>query len=768
MKLTQVFAGLLVAAVLGLTAWGVTDNRPSAQTPSASASAPSYVGASKCAACHAPEFNAWKGSHHEQAMQHADDKTVLGDFKDAHFTYNGVPSHFFKRDGRFFVNTDGADGTLQDFEIKYTFGVYPLQQYLVEFPRGRVQALAVSWDARPQAEGGQRWFHQYPKEKVDHKDELHWTKLSQNWNYMCAECHSTQVEKNFDLATNTFKTQWSEINVSCEACHGPASAHLDWAKESHERQSSVPSKGLVLRLDERKGVNWSFVGDGKIAERSQPRTSSKEIDTCARCHARRSTLTENYRHGKPLLDSHLPSLLTPPLFHPDGQIKEEDFEYAAFQQSKMHSKGVTCTDCHDPHSQKLRAEGSTICLTCHRADQYATTKHHHHTETGKGADCVVCHMPTQNFMVVHARHDHSIRVPRPDLSIQFKTPNACNQCHTDKSPDWASSSMQKWYGKEWMGNWHFGETLHAANQGVATIGQDLMALAMTPSFPEIVRATAANALPRYLDQTTFAILPRLLKDPSPMLRRSALLTVGALPLEWRWKLAGALLSDPVLAVRIEAARVLARVPRASLAAHEQALLDQGIAEYVKVAYASAEHPQSHVNLGLLYASMGDTAKAELSYQQALRLDPAYAFAYVNLADLYSQTQQNDKVAATLQQGRAALGENADIEHAIGLNYVRSRQMKPALDALANAARLQPGNARYAYVYAVALFDSGEKERAIKLLTEASARNPNDTDILMALVSYHKAQGRMVQARRYAEKMVKNDPRIGSVEDILEQ
>ncbi len=757
----------MAAIAVGLATCRVIGNVPSAAVAALADGATRYVGAQSCATCHAPQFAAWKGSHHEQAMQHADESTVLGDFNDASFAYNGVTSHFFKRAGRWLVNTDGADGSLQDFEVKYTFGVYPLQQYLVEFPGGRMQALALSWDARPAAEGGQRWFHQYPNEKISHADELHWTKLSQNWNYMCAECHTTDLKKNFDLAANAFQTRWSEIGVSCEACHGPGSAHIEWAK-APQSGMAASDKRLLNHLDERRGVSWAIVGESKVAKRSQPRTTSREIDTCARCHSRRSTLTEDYQHGKPLMDSHLPALLTPPLFYPDGQIRQEDFEYASFQQSRMHDKGVTCTDCHDPHTQKLRSSGNAMCLSCHRSDQYAATKHHHHSEGGAGAQCSSCHMPTQNFMVVHARHDHSIRVPRPDLSATLKTPNACNQCHLDKSPAWASGRMQAWYGKGWMANWQFGETLYEANQGVATAGQDLMALALTTNFPEIARATAANALPPYLDQATYLAVPRLLKDPSPLVRRSALLSVAAMPPERRWRLAGALLSDPVLAVRIEAARVLAAVPRASLNAHEQAMRDRGIAEYVRAASTAAEHPQSHVNLGLLYASMGEFAKAEQAYQQALRLEAAYGFAYVNLADLYRQQHHDEKAEATLLQGRTALGDNADIEHALGLHYVRTRQMTLALDALAKATHLRPDSARYAYVYAVALFDNGEKPRAIRLLAEASARSPNDNEILLALVSFNKAQGRMALARSYAEKMVRNDPRIGSADMILQQ
>ncbi len=298
------------------------------------AASPAYLGAKSCVQCHQEQFDAWKGSHHDLAMQHASAKSVLGDFDGSRYKNNGVATTFFKRDDQFYVNADGPNGEMHDYEIKYTFGVDPLQQYLVELPGGKLQALGVAWDSRPQEQGGQQWFHLYPDEKIDYKDELHWTKLSQNWNYMCAECHSTNLKKNFDFKTNKFRSTWSDINVSCEACHGPGSQHIDWAKKLPGSEK-YPHKGLVFLLDERKGVNWDFNDSADTAARSARRGTTKEIDTCARCHSRRTTITEDYRHGKPLMDSHIPALLTEPLYYSDGQIKEEVYVYGSFLQSKM-------------------------------------------------------------------------------------------------------------------------------------------------------------------------------------------------------------------------------------------------------------------------------------------------------------------------------------------------------------------------------------------------------------------------------------------------
>ncbi len=665
------------------------------------------------------------------------------------------------------MNTDGPDGKLRDYEIKYTFGVYPLQQYLVEFPGGRLQALGVAWDGRPAKEGGQKWFHLYPKEKIDYRDELHWTKLSQNWNHMCAECHSTKLRKNYDLAGDRFRTTWSEINVACEACHGPASRHVAWAGRSAGRETD-PLKGLNFLLDERKGAQWTFGGTADTAKRDRERTTSREIDTCARCHARRSTLVEGDADGRHIMDSHLPSVLSEPLFHPDGQIKEEDFEYASFIQSRMYHEGVTCSDCHEPHSAKLRAPGNATCLRCHKAEKFDSPKHHFHPVGSKGATCAGCHMPTTNFMVVHARHDHSIRIPRPDLSVKLKTPNACNQCHADKNAQWADAQMRKWYGKDRATGWHFGETLFEGRQGVPSAGQDLVAMALAPKVADVARASAASLLPGYMDAIVAMGLPRMLADKSPLVRREALGIVDVVPAEHRWRLAGAALSDPVLAVRIEAARVLSVLPRQTLTPSQQQARDKAVQEYVASALTSAEHPQSHVNLGLLYQRLGEVDRAEQAYLQAIRLGPAYAGGYVNLADLYRLQRDDAKAESTLLKGRAAVGENAGMEHALGLQYVRSQRMAEALRSLAKAARLQPDNARYGYVYAVALNDSGEPGKAVKLLEQVNARHPYDRDVLIALVTFHKAMGNTKAATRFASKLVDMDPRYGSAEQLMRQ
>jgi predicted CXXCH cytochrome family protein len=392
-----------------------------------------FVGSAACAASHEREDTLWRGSHHQLAMQEASDQSVLGTFNNASFKNGDVVSTFFRMGPKFIVRTDGPDGVLHDYEIKFTFGVYPLQQYLIEMPGGRVQALGLAWDSRPSDRGGQRWFFLYPGQNIRSGDPLHWTGIDQNWNYMCADCHSTNVRKNYDARTRTFSTFYAEIDVSCEACHGPGSNHVGWARKQGDWISFDSSKGLLVALDERRGIGWSSAGPNRDVRRSKPRQSEREIQMCARCHSRRGQIHEDYVHGQAVGDDYRVALLDYDLYFPDGQIKAEDYEYGSFVQSRMFNAGVTCSDCHEPHSLKLRAKGDEVCLQCHAAPKYASPEHHFHKLDSAGARCVNCHMPERTYMVVDPRRDHSLRIPRPDLSLKLGVPNACTNCHKGKS-----------------------------------------------------------------------------------------------------------------------------------------------------------------------------------------------------------------------------------------------------------------------------------------------------------------------------------------------
>jgi predicted CXXCH cytochrome family protein len=761
------FAIAGIGALLGAMAysWWTYTTQPPASTVDAPPATPvhaSFVGAGTCAGCHSAENAAWQASHHAKAMQHANADTVLGDFKDARFTYDGTVSRFFRRDGKFFVNTDGADGKLADFEILYTFGLYPLQQYLVAFPDGRIQALSIAWDARPSAQGGARWYHLYPNDHITYKDPLHWTRLNQNWNWMCAECHTTKLDRNYNAAANTYATAWKEINVACEACHGPGSNHVAWVKQE-QGSAKLANHGLIFALDERWGVTWTPVAATGNALRSAPLTSEREMAVCAQCHSRRVSFAAGMDHDGRFFDTHDVALLSERLYFDDGQQRDEVYELGSFLQSRMHAHGVTCSDCHDPHSGQLRAPGNAVCAQCHAAAKYDVPAHTLHAAASAGAQCAACHMPTRNYMGIDSRHDHSIRIPRPDLSAKLETPNPCTDCHRNRNASWAAAAIEHAFGPERKGFQTFGATLHDGRIGAPDAVSELMTLANNPQAPGIVRATSIADLRPYLSSAVTPALEAAVADPDPMVRGAALDTLLAAPQQERLPLALGLIDDPSAIVRTKAARALAIMPDQGGDATMRAQLERGFAEYIASQRANADRPEAHLNLGLFYAERRNPKQSEVEYRAALALQMDFVPAYVNLADLYRTYGRDADAETTLTTGLKAVPGNADLNHALGLLRVRQKRLADALPLLGAAMRADPDNPRYAYVFGIALHDSGRQKQGIAVLERSLARHPRNPELLSALAAYARDGGDIKRAESYSKRLADIAPPGGGTE-----
>ncbi|MEZ5891239.1 MAG: cytochrome c3 family protein [Xanthobacteraceae bacterium] len=628
-------------------------------------------------------------------MDHANDKSVLGDFNDAQFEYYGVRSRFFRKDGKFFVETDGPDGKPGVFEIKYTFGLDPLQQYLVEFPDGRLQALSIAWDSRPKEQGGQRWFHLYPNEEIRHDDFLHWTKLNQNWNFMCAECHSTGVHKNYDPAKDRFATSWAEISVGCEACHGRGSRHVAWARDRQSGRplgkDGDPDKGLVVRFDERTNIAWPLNhATGNAPRSAPPATLRKEVETCGLCHARRGVSSEDWVPGRWLSDTHVVSPIARGLYQADGQMLDEVYNYGSFKQSKMFAAGVTCSDCHDPHSAKLRFPGDNTCLQCHSSDVYANDRHARHAGVKLRLACVSCHMPTRTYMVVDARHDHSFRVPRPDISAKLGTSNACNDCHAEKSAAWAASVIERWHGPNRKGLQTFGDAFDAAWTGKATAAAQLAAVAGSGDTPAIARGSALAELAPYVSPANIELARVGLADPDPMVRIGALDMLESVPAVRIWPLVSPLLSDPSRGVRIRTASLLASVPAANLPPADRERLDRATAEFMAAQRLNADRPEARSTLGSFYARRGQPAEAEAEYKAALKLSSQYGPAAINLAELYRRQGRDAEGESVLRGAVAASPRDAGLHHALGLVLVRLGRRDEADHRIAAGGRACSG------------------------------------------------------------------------------
>jgi tetratricopeptide (TPR) repeat protein len=736
-----------------------------------------FVGTETCAGCHRAQADLWRDSQHKHAMDHATEKTVLGDFNSSTFEYYDVRSRFFRKDGKFFVETDGPDGKLATFQVKYTFGIDPLQQYLIEFPDGRIQALSIAWDSRSREKGGQRWFHLYPNENIRPADILHWTKLNQNWNFMCSECHSTGVRKNYDAVSDRYATTWSEISVGCEACHGQGSRHVAWARS---QQSWLPfnrredrTKGLPALFNERQGVVWSHSPRSGELQRNLPTSLLRtEVETCGRCHARRSEISEAWVPGRWLLETHaIASPMARDVYWADGQIRdvEEAYNYVPFKQSKMFAAGVTCSDCHDPHSGKQKFAGDGVCLQCHSSETYASAKHSHHEQSNAAPNCISCHMPARTYMMVDARHDHSLRIPRPDLSVKLGTPNACNYCHTDKSAQWAADSIERWFGPARKGFQTYAGAFRAASGAQADAERLLALVAADGNTPDVARASALIALAPYVSPANADLARRGLSDPDPMVRIGAMNMLSNVPAAQIWTMVAPLLSDPVRSVRAQAASLLAAVPIANQPQADRERFESAAAEFVAVQQLNADRPENRSTLANFYARRGLRAEAEAEYKAALRLSSQYTPAAINLADLYRASGREPEGLAILRDTVAAAPPDAGLHYALGLALTRQKQNNEALAELRRATELAPDHAQYAYVYAVGLHSAGRVEDALSILKENLAKHPTDRDSLLALVSFNRDAGNIATALDYAQRLAQiapNDRRVSELVDTL--
>jgi predicted CXXCH cytochrome family protein len=626
-----------------------------------------FVGSERCAGCHAREAAGWKTSQHAIAMQDARPGTVLGRFDGTTFTNGPTVSTFLRRGDRFVVNTEGPDGRNHDFDVRYTFGVWPLQQYLIEQPRGSLQALTIAWDARPASQGGQRWFTLYPGTVISPADEFHWTGRQNNWNFMCADCHSTGVRKGYIARADSFHTTRAEISVGCEGCHGQGSRHIRWgATPRLVRRAAWPNDGLPAQLTERRGVRWTTDSAATIAHRSVPRATDREIEVCAQCHASRAHIAEGYTPGAALLDYYIPSLILPDLYYPDGQQRDEVYDYGSFLQSKMYRAGVTCSDCHDPHTGKLRAPGNQVCTQCHRASTYDNASHHFHAAGSPSGQCVACHMPDTTYMQIDPRHDHSLRIPRPDRSVTLGLPNACNRCHRERDAQWTARAMRERRPNPVPGFQRFAEAFAADDRGDAGAADSLAAVFGDSTEPVIVRASALARLARYRVSRTLESARVGADDPHPLVRLAALQALEPFPPRDRVSAAVPLLGDTTRAVRQGAAWVLAPLADSLRTPLQRRAYAAAAAEFVASQRYNADRAGNRLALAAFYAQEGRLDSATVEYEAALRLSPGMREARLGLAAVLSARGRVADAIVTLDSARASHPRDRDVLLALAI------------------------------------------------------------------------------------------------------
>ncbi|WNO11435.1 multiheme c-type cytochrome [Teredinibacter sp. KSP-S5-2] len=721
-------------------------------------------GSEECASCHTQQFSEWKSSHHFHAMAEINSATNVGEFLNQTIEFDGAKATFKQIDGQYFIDMPNVNGKQVEYRVTHTFGYYPLQQYMFEEGRGKFQYFPYAWDSRSKEEGGQRWFVLHPDHKPN--DEFHWTQMGQNWNQMCADCHSTEFKKGFDLESMSYQSTYDEINVGCAACHGDSTQHMRWAAG----ETSIADKGYPDYIGSKTPL---FKSDGKGSMTGiTALKSSKQIDICAACHSRRTPF-EDRALPEHFYETYQPSLLTSELYHLDGQIWDEDYVWGSLLQSKKYQAGVTCTNCHNPHSGNLKLPGNYVCTQCHEANTYDVTAHHGHQADTQGAYCVDCHMPATTYMQVDDRRDHAFKIPRPDLTQSLGVPNACNDCHEDKTPAWSERAILQWHpDSKYIGSEHFAQAFHKAELGTADSGRALSKIAQDGQTPDIIRASALQRMALVPGRDAMLAIIRGVRDENPLMRQAAIVAAVPYSLSDRWPMLNTLLNDDLKPIRTEAARALAgslvQAEALGLVAVDKKRLQDVLEEYREVQTYAADRGSSHTNLGNLEKVLGHPKNAEKHYRKAIEVEPAFIPAYVNLADLYREWQNENQVQDILSRALTKQPKADSVLYAMAMSFVRSGNKEKAVKYLQSAANGAEPNPSIVYTYALLLQDIGNRDASIEQFQRAYTLNPSNPDINYSLALNYQAKGDYSNALRHAKKLAQLIPNNPQIKQLVRQ
>ncbi len=718
----------------------------------AAADTPDFVGSLACGSCHTAQLKAWRSSDHSWALREPTDENVLGDFDNARFEHNGVTSRFFRENGRFLVETDGADGKLAVFEIKYVVGVEPLQQYLVQIDGGRLQALDIAWDVAKK-----RWYHLYPNNNVAAGNGLHWTGPYKNWQARCAVCHQTNFTKNYSPKNHTYQSTWSELTVGCEACHGPGKAHIAWAKGKDGRSGKADEQLTPL---------------GLLRLKAKDRQATEQ-NMCGPCHSRREAHAADSTLPNTKFSDHY-NLMTlgNGLYFPDGQQDEEVYILGSFLQSKMHEKGVTCSNCHDPHSGQLIAKGNAVCTQCHnetgrdefptlKPANYDTSKHHHHKEQSSGAQCVSCHMPERDYMVIDGRRDHFFRVPDPMLSKKANSPDACTSCHTGKTAEWASTSIKNWdpaYQSHSQSTLLLSETAAVSPPSPERLAA-LVATANDKTKPGIVRATALREISGSADPQSLRALDATLNDQSELVRAAAVRLWRAAPVSERINRLVPLLRDDISTVRIAAALELSGVVSAISDETQQNTLRKSLAELQASMTAKSDFPEGQMAIGGLAMTMRNWDAAEAAFAEAVFMDPQLVQAWLARANIAEALGDHTEATTILETAHIKNPDEPVIVGQLTSLLMRQGKFGKAVPLLKQLATSEPENQDARINLAYGLLQTGDLSGARTEIARLRSSSPDKPEVLMLTALLQVSSGDIVGARESVRTIKKKYPNL---------
>ena len=675
-----------------------------------------YAGSASCRECHAEAFNKWAGSHHAEAERLVQTNRDLTAFVPAREFKHGTQKTFVQwHAGQALIAGFGPNHRWETNPVARVIGEDPLRQFLITFPGGRFQVQEASYDPR-----SNEWFNVYGSEDRQPGEWGHWMGRGMNWNSMCAACHNTRVQKNYDDATDSYHTTMSEMTVSCEACHGPLKAHVDWQKK------------------------YGGTNDPSFPKLSREQT----FNMCASCHARRADLTGDFVPGDKFDDHYeLTTVDASDLFYPDGQIRDEDYEQSAFLGSKMQNAGLTCLDCHPRSLHMAKLHGNALCMQCHKggfpkAPAITPTEHSHHVDGSAGNECANCHMPQTVYMQRHSRHDHGFTIPDPLLTKQFGVPNACNRCHTDRNTDWSLKNVESWYGEKMQRHTRErAQIIARARSGDDASPTNLVRLLQTEEIP-YWRAVAANLLGNWpADRNVTPALLQGLNDTNAMVRSACVRSLAPLvDDETAARAIQSKLADPLRNVRVAAAWAL----RATLDTNSPAAAD--LKKFLDI---NADQPTGQLQLGAFELVSGNATNGLHHFETAVKWDPYSPGIRHELAMVYSQLGRMQEAVAQLEATVKLAPQDAEFHFKLALALNETGDTPRMMTELEEAVTCNPRHARAWYNLGLARSGQGDDSGALAALVRSESADPSDYRAPYARATVLVRLGRLDEARSAA-------------------
>ena len=704
-----------------------------------------YAGSQSCRECHAAQFESWAKSNHanaERAVSAAMDAAAFSPERTFHHgTQDSVATQIA---GKPAVKTLGFGGAHEAYAVARVIGHDPLRQYLVEGTGGRMQALEVAFDPKRN-----EWFDVYGDEDRKPGEWGHWTGRGMSWNAMCASCHNTRLRKNYDEATDTYRTTMAEMTVGCESCHGPMKAHAEWR---HEYPNSKEPDPTVKKI-----------------------TRDQGFDTCGSCHARRRELTGDFVPGDSFGQHfQLTTVDESDLYFPNGQVRDELYEYGSFHGSKMHTAGVRCADCHDPHAAKPRLAGNALCVRCHSgapgqipgsaviAPVIDPVAHSFHKADSAGAQCVNCHMPVTTYMQRHPRHDHGFTIPDPLLTKEHGVPNACNKCHTDKDTDWSLAATEKWWGEKMKRpSRERAQMVAAARAGTLPSGAPLLTLLRNEpnaywkaSLIRLLGAWSADA------EVSRAFL-EYAQHPDPLVRTAAVQALESV--------AGAQgdAAQQILARRTEDAERTVRVAAVSALRAMPDFQSRAYRELTHAMDLAADQPTGQLQKGAWAQAHGDSAGALAHFEKAVSWDPNSGGIRHEYAVLLSSLGRTQDALKQMEEAVRLEPKQAEFRFKLALAWNESGNLQNAIREFEETVRLDKRHARAWYNLGLAHNALGKTAEAIAALREAGTAEPRDARIPYARATIHARLGQRAEAREAAQRALAIQPDYQDAQRLLQ-